>query len=137
MHRVIAEGVETRDQLTFLQAEGCDEGQGYYFSRPLAAPQLAEMLETGATPDRRPGPDRRLDEVAAGVTDWRRRCELRRGRRVARQRGVMDVRFSAEEYGRGHRGAVQCQRRHRSTWYRICSPSQTAHKRSSGVISRT
>jgi EAL domain-containing protein (putative c-di-GMP-specific phosphodiesterase class I) len=48
-HRVVAEGVETRDQLTFLQAEGCDEGQGFYFSRPLAAHQLAEMLETDAT----------------------------------------------------------------------------------------
>ena len=47
--RVIAEGVETRDQLTFLQAEGCCEAQGYYLGRPLIAQQLAQVLKTGAT----------------------------------------------------------------------------------------
>jgi diguanylate cyclase (GGDEF)-like protein/PAS domain S-box-containing protein len=46
-HRVIAEGVETRDQVAFLQAEDCAEGQGYYFSRPLVAQQFARVLETG------------------------------------------------------------------------------------------
>jgi diguanylate cyclase len=46
-HRVIAEGVETIEQLAFLQAHGCDEGQGYYFSRPVGAKQLAKLLETG------------------------------------------------------------------------------------------
>jgi diguanylate cyclase (GGDEF)-like protein len=48
-HRVIAEGVETQDQLAFLQAEDCGEGQGYYFSRPLVAQQFAWVLETGTT----------------------------------------------------------------------------------------
>jgi diguanylate cyclase (GGDEF)-like protein/PAS domain S-box-containing protein len=49
-YRVIAEGIETREQLGVLQAEGCDEGQGYYFSRPLAAQQVAQVLETGLQP---------------------------------------------------------------------------------------
>ncbi|RNF41189.1 EAL domain-containing protein [Planococcus salinus] len=33
---VIAEGIEDEQQLSFLQGETCDEGQGYYFSRPMA-----------------------------------------------------------------------------------------------------
>jgi len=40
-HRVIAEGVETTRAVGVLQAHGCDEGQGYYFSRPLVAKQFA------------------------------------------------------------------------------------------------
>jgi EAL domain-containing protein (putative c-di-GMP-specific phosphodiesterase class I) len=48
-HRVIAEGVETREQLAFLQAQRCSEGQGFYFSRPLVAEQFARVLQTGTT----------------------------------------------------------------------------------------
>jgi diguanylate cyclase len=45
--RVIAEGVETREQLEFLQAQRCGEGQGYYFSRPVFAQQFEKLLEGG------------------------------------------------------------------------------------------
>ena len=41
---VIAEGVETAEQLDYLRRHGCDEMQGYYFSRPLAAPDFEQML---------------------------------------------------------------------------------------------
>src|SRR5437763_8773105 len=43
---VIAEGIETTEQLAHLQSLGCDCGQGYYFSRPLPADQMAELLPT-------------------------------------------------------------------------------------------
>jgi len=46
-HRVIAEGIETGEQLAFLKARHCAEGQGYLFSRPVAAAQLAALLQTG------------------------------------------------------------------------------------------
>ncbi len=45
--RVIAEGIETQEQLTFLQARQCAEGQGYLFSRPLLAAQLASLVRPG------------------------------------------------------------------------------------------
>jgi len=41
---VIAEGVETRAQLTFLLRHECAQGQGYYFSPPVAAEQAANLL---------------------------------------------------------------------------------------------
>jgi diguanylate cyclase (GGDEF)-like protein/PAS domain S-box-containing protein len=41
--RVIAEGVETQAQLTALRAEGCDEVQGYLFSRPLQAKDFEQL----------------------------------------------------------------------------------------------
>ena len=41
---VIAEGVETEAQLRYLQKHGCDEMQGYYFSRPLSAEDFTTLL---------------------------------------------------------------------------------------------
>jgi EAL domain-containing protein (putative c-di-GMP-specific phosphodiesterase class I) len=45
--RVVAEGVETQEELAFLQAHQCDEAQGYYFSQPVLPQQFASLLETG------------------------------------------------------------------------------------------
>ena len=45
--RVVAEGVETQEELAFLQAHQCDEAQGYYFSRPVPPEQFAKLLKTG------------------------------------------------------------------------------------------
>ena len=46
---VVAEGVETVDQLKFLQMSKCDEIQGYYFSRPLPVKQFEQLIaETDA-----------------------------------------------------------------------------------------
>lgn len=47
--RVVAEGVETGEQYQFLRGLGCDEGQGFYFSPPIAADQFARLLETGVS----------------------------------------------------------------------------------------
>lgn len=46
--RVVAEGIETRQQLAFLQSHHCAEGQGFYFSQPLAADEFAELLASGS-----------------------------------------------------------------------------------------
>jgi FixJ family two-component response regulator len=42
--KVVAEGVETASQLSFLTSHGCDQMQGYYFSRPVPAHEMTEML---------------------------------------------------------------------------------------------
>jgi diguanylate cyclase (GGDEF)-like protein len=45
--RVIAEGVETLEELAFLRAYRCEEAQGYYFSRPVLPQQFAMLLRNG------------------------------------------------------------------------------------------
>ena len=42
--QVIAEGVETAEQERYLVTEGCDEGQGYYYSKPVPADELVNLL---------------------------------------------------------------------------------------------
>ena len=48
--KVIAEGVEDEEQMSFLRAHECDEIQGYYFSKPLAPEEAADKLR-GDHPD--------------------------------------------------------------------------------------
>ena len=43
--RVVAEGVETLEQIEFLRANDCDELQGYYFAKPMSAQDLEERLK--------------------------------------------------------------------------------------------
>jgi EAL domain-containing protein (putative c-di-GMP-specific phosphodiesterase class I) len=46
--RTCAEGVETAEQLALLKAEGCDEVQGFYLSRPLPAAEVTRLLDQPA-----------------------------------------------------------------------------------------
>lgn len=66
---VVAEGVETEDQLGVLETLGCDLAQGFLFSGPLAAPEMTDLLAGQAGDGTRTGTGRR-----AGVTarrSWR------------------------------------------------------------------
>ena len=42
---ITAEGVETKEQVTFLQEVKCDDIQGYFFSKPLPEPEFELLLE--------------------------------------------------------------------------------------------
>jgi len=43
----VAEGVETPDQARYLRARGCNLAQGFFFSRPVPASEVASILERG------------------------------------------------------------------------------------------
>jgi EAL domain-containing protein (putative c-di-GMP-specific phosphodiesterase class I) len=45
--RVVAEGVETKGQLTFLREQECDGMQGYLFNRPVTADETTLLLKSG------------------------------------------------------------------------------------------
>ena len=48
--KVVAEGIEDRDQLAMLQEYGCDIGQGYLFSKPIPRSEVITLIETENLP---------------------------------------------------------------------------------------
>ncbi|MEO8754149.1 MAG: EAL domain-containing protein [Casimicrobiaceae bacterium] len=70
--RVVAEGVETAEELAFLQAHQCDEAQGYLFSRPVVPQQFAKLLASGiAARERFPRPNAGHELAAAASWELR------------------------------------------------------------------
>ena len=59
---IVAEGVETRDQLTYLRMQGCSAYQGYLFSKPVPAAQLQHLMR-----------DRTFEEVSKSAERVRKR----------------------------------------------------------------
>jgi len=49
--KVIAEGVETEEQLEFLREHGCDEAQGYLYTPPVSADKFTELLKKSRRPE--------------------------------------------------------------------------------------
>ena len=45
--RVVAEGIETPEQAEYLRQQGCDEGQGFLYSRPLRADAIPVLVRAG------------------------------------------------------------------------------------------
>ncbi|MCC3377744.1 EAL domain-containing protein, partial [Cohnella sp. REN36] len=48
--KVLAEGIETENQWHFLNEEGCQEGQGYLFSKPLPSDDVEKLLHVDFLP---------------------------------------------------------------------------------------
>jgi EAL domain-containing protein (putative c-di-GMP-specific phosphodiesterase class I) len=53
--RVVAEGVETREQLAFLREQSCPEGQGHYFGKAMDAEGFTQLLGRSAVEPCSPG----------------------------------------------------------------------------------
>jgi len=74
---VVAEGIETLDQLEFLQERGCDIGQGYFFSEPLASAEAERMLANGPRAACSSGPVRNARSRASHPSDLRNPLKAR------------------------------------------------------------
>ena len=62
---VVAEGIETEEQLRFAHAAGCGFGQGYLFARPLPAAEVTPLLTSSLAHSRRAAPARALSPAAS------------------------------------------------------------------------
>ena len=85
--KVVAEGVETEEQIEFLRANGCDELQGYYFSKPVSAWQMTKLLanavNASAAQDRPPARDvQQALQRDGDVGKGRRRQQAARTRQI-------------------------------------------------------
>ena len=67
--RVVAEGVESQDELTYLLESQCDEAQGYYLGRPVLPAQIAHMLARGVEPGTAQA-SRRANSAIANSANW-------------------------------------------------------------------
>jgi diguanylate cyclase (GGDEF)-like protein/PAS domain S-box-containing protein len=63
--KVVAEGVETEEQLAFLRAHECDAMQGYYFSKPVPAEMLGKLLRVFGIPMRAQSPCQTAPKLTA------------------------------------------------------------------------
>jgi EAL domain-containing protein (putative c-di-GMP-specific phosphodiesterase class I) len=63
---VLAEGVETVDQRDILREEGCDQLQGYLYSRPCAAQEVQAIISRYAGGTDAPPADRMMTEIVQG-----------------------------------------------------------------------